>query len=182
MPKRLLAALSAIPLAVLPASAQEAPSAHVPVPVVEPLPADVETIDGIVAAFYEVISGAAGQPRDWGRDATLYLEPISFTIARVDPETGKPEARTISKQAYVDENDGWLVEHGFTEREIHRETRRFGNIAHVWSTYEWTSGDGGSGRGINGIDLFHDGTRWWITHATWDSEREDNPIPAEYLP
>ncbi|MGH7565443.1 MAG: hypothetical protein ACREK2_01295 [Gemmatimonadota bacterium] len=182
MPTRLLAALSATLLAALPASAQDAAPAHVPVPVIDPLPVDVETIDGIVAAFYEVISGPAGQPRDWGRDATLYLEPMSFTIAGVDPETGNPRARTISKQEFVDESDAWLVETGFTEQEIHRETRRFGNIAHVWSTYEWTSGDGRSGRGVNGIDLFHDGARWWITHATWDSEREDNPIPAEYLP
>lgn len=182
MPVKALVGLGATLLAVLPASAQDAPLAHLPVPVVETLSADVETIDGIVAAFYEVISGPAGQPRDWGRDATLYLEPMSFTIADVDPETGMPLARTISKQEFVDESDAWLVENGFTEREIHRETRRFGNIAHVWSTYEWTSGDGGSGRGINGIDLFHDGARWWITHATWDSEREANPIPAEYLP
>jgi hypothetical protein len=182
MRRSLLAALCSIPLAVLSASAQDAPPAHVFVPVVDPLPADVATIDGIVAAFYEVISGPAGQPRDWGRDATLYLEPMSFTVARVDPATGKPHARTISKQEYVDENDAWLVENGFTEREIHRETRRFGNIAHVWSTYEWISDDGGTGRGINGIDLFHDGDRWWITHATWDPEREGNPIPTEYLP
>jgi hypothetical protein len=182
MGTRLLAAIASIPLAILPVSAQNAGPGHVAVPVVEALPADVQTIDGIVAAFYEVISGPTGEPRDWGRDATLYLEPVSFTIARLDPETGKPEARTITKQEYVDQSDAWLVEHGFTEREIHRETRRFGNIAHVWSTYEWISGDGETGRGINGIDLFHDGTRWWITHATWDSERESNPIPAEYLP
>lgn len=182
MPTRLIAALASIPLAVLPATAQEAQPGHIPVPVVEPLPADVETIDGIVHAFYAVISGPRGQAREWGRDATLYLEPMSFTIASLDPQSGNPVVRTISKQQYVDENDAWLVESGFSEREIHRETRRFGNIAHVWSTYEWSTEDGQSGRGINGIDLFHDGSRWWITHATWESEREDNPIPAEYLP
>jgi hypothetical protein len=179
---RLLVVLSWIPIAVLPVRAQDAGPGHVAVPVVDPLPADVETIDGIVAAFYEVISGPAGQPRDWGRDATLYLEPVSFTIAHIDPETGAAGARTISKQQFVDESDAWLVENGFTEREIHRETRRFGSIAHVWSTYEWVAGDGETGRGVNGIHLFHDGDRWWITHATWDAEREGNPIPPEYLP
>ncbi|HJU87314.1 MAG TPA: hypothetical protein VJ788_08110 [Gemmatimonadota bacterium] len=162
------------------ARAQDAP-AHVAVPDVEPRPADVATIDGIVSAFYEVVSGPAGQPRDWGRDATLYLEPMTFTVVSLD-SVGRPVARTISKQQFVDESDAFLVESGFTEREIHRETRRFGNIAHAWSTYEWSTADGRTGRGINGIDLFHDGDRWWITHATWESEREDNPIPAEYLP
>ncbi len=179
--ERTLLAVTAILLAALPARAQDAPT-RVTVPVVDPLPEDVATIDGIVNAFYEVVSGPVGQPRDWGRDATLYMEPMSFTIATEDPQTGAPVARTISKQQFVDESDGFLVETGFTEREIHRETRRFGNIAHVWSTYEWTTADGRTGRGINGIDLFHDGTRWWITHATWDSEREGDPIPDEYLP
>ena len=178
----LIVAIASIPLFAPPAAGQESPPAPVAVPVVDPLPADVETIDGIVSAFYAVISGPAGQPRDWGRDATLYLEPLTFTIVGTDPESGQPVARTISKQEYIDQTDAWLVEHGFTEREIHRETRRFGNIAHVWSTYEWTSGDGGTGRGINGIDLFHDGARWWITHAMWEPERAENPIPAEYLP
>jgi hypothetical protein len=182
MRTRLLAALASIPFVAVPAAAQEDEPAPVTVPVVAALPADVETIDGIVHAFYAVISGPIGQPRDWGRDATLYLEPMSFTVVSLDPESGKPVARTISKQEFVDENDAWLVESGFSEREIHRETRGFGNIAHVWSTYEWNTEDGQSGRGINGIDLFHDGSRWWITHATWESEREDNPIPPEYLP
>lgn len=180
MPRTLLA-VAAILLAALPARGQEAPP-RVTVPQVDPRPEDVTTIDGIVAAFYEVISGPAGEPRDWGRDATLYLEPMWFTIASVDPETGTPMARTISKQQFVDESDAFLVESGFEEREIHRETRRFGNVAHVWSTYEWSTDDGRNGRGINGIHLFHDGARWWITHATWDSEREGNPIPDEFLP
>jgi len=172
-------ALAALLCYAVSAPAQE--TGHVTIPDVEPLSADVQTIDGIVDAFYEVISGPAGQPREWGRDATLYLEPIFFTIVDVDA-SGRPAARTISKQEYVDRSDPWLVETGFVEREIHRETRRFSSIAHVWSTYEWTAGDGTTGRGINGIHLFHDGDRWWITHATWDSEREGAPIPAEYLP
>jgi len=176
---RTAATTAALLLAALPAAGQEAPP--VAVPDIAPLPADVETIDGIVDAFYDVISGPAGEPRDWCRDATLYLEPIFFTIVEVS-EDGRPAARTISKQEFVDRSDRWLVETGFVEREIHRETRRFGSIAHVWSTYEWTAGDGATGRGINGIHLFHDGDRWWITHATWDSEREGVPIPAEYLP
>lgn len=179
MPRTLLA-FAAILLAALPARAQDPPP-RVTVPEVEPRPEDVTTIDGIVAAYYDVVSGPVGQPRDWSRDRTLYLEPILFTIARVD-SAGKPFAHTIPWQQYVEESDAYLVESGFTEREIHRETREFGNIAHVWSTYEWTTASGQTGRGINGLHLFHDGTRWWITHATWDNERAADPIPDEYLP
>lgn len=73
---------------------------------------------------------------------------------------------------------------GFDEREIHRVTQRFGNIAHVFSTYETRAKPGGPilGRGINSIELFWDGKRWWIASAIWDDERPGNPIPKEYLP
>lgn len=72
----------------------------------------------------------------------------------------------------------------FYEAEIHRVTQRFGNVAHVWSTYAWRRSDGGpvEGRGINSIQLYHDGTRWWITAWIFDSERADNPIPPAFLP
>ena len=158
------------------ARAQDPPSTEVSV-----IPADVETIDGIIAAWYEVVSGPVGAPRDWSRDATLYLPGIAFTPAEIGPD-GRPTAATISKEDWVREADAFLVQSGFVEREIHRVTRRFGNIAHVWSTYAWETAEGERGRGINSIHLFHDGDRWWITHATWDNERPDNPIPPEYLP
>jgi hypothetical protein len=34
--------------------------------------ADVQSVDGIVAALYDVISGAAGKPRDWDRMRSLF--------------------------------------------------------------------------------------------------------------
>jgi hypothetical protein len=140
-------------------------------------PADVATIDGIVAAFYDVVSGPRGEPREWERDATLYRPGTVFTIA---DSTGA--YRNVTPAEFAREADGFLVESGFLEREIHRETRRFGDVAQVWSTYEWRTADDATGRGINGLQLVHDGERWWITHATWDNETPDRPIPAEYLP
>jgi len=50
----------------------------------EPRPEDVETIDGIIKAFYEVISGAKGVPRQWKRDAALYLPETRFFQVRPD--------------------------------------------------------------------------------------------------
>lgn len=173
----------AVALLALPtfARAQEPAPPPLEIPEVEPLAADVETIDGIVAAFYDVISGPPGEPRQWGRDATLYLEPIFFTPTSEGPD-GTPRATTVDKATWATRADPFLVEEGFVEREIHRLVRRFGNIAQVWSTYEWETAGGETGRGINGIHLWHDGTRWWITHATWDAERAGNPIPPEFLP
>ena len=156
---------------------------HVDVPAVAARPGDVSTIDAMIRAYYEVISGPAGRPREWSRDRSLYIPDVRFVSTGVDRD-GKPVARIMSHQQYVDRSDPPLVKEGFDEREIHRVTQRFGNIAHVFSTYESRRTPGGTviARGINSIELFWDGARWWIASAIWDDERPSSPIPKEFLP
>ncbi|HEY7111544.1 MAG TPA: hypothetical protein VIA45_01310 [Thermoanaerobaculia bacterium] len=158
-------------------------AAHVAVETAAPRPEDVSSIDGMIKAYYDVITGPAGQPRQWGRDRSLYIRDLRFVAMDVGKD-GKPVARILSHQEFVDDNDARMAARGFDEREIHRVTERFGNIAHVFSTYETRRTPGGPllGRGINSIELFWDGKRWWIANAIWDDERPDNPIPREYLP
>lgn len=145
-------------------------------------PADVATIDAIIHAFYDVISGPAGQPREWARDRTLYIPGVKFVAMSV--QNGTPAAHVMSHEQFVEDSDPWMVGQGFFEKEIHRVTHRFGNIAHVFSTYAFRRTPDGPvlGRGVNSIELFWDGTRWWIAGAIWDGERPDNPIPAAFLP
>ena len=97
--------------------------------------------------------------------------------------TDHPEKVRTLHQQFVDASDKGL-QGGFFEKEVHRETQRFGNIAHVFSTYESRiKADGPTiARGINSIQAFWDGKRWWITNAIWDEERPDNPMPPEYSP
>jgi hypothetical protein len=132
----------------------------------EPRPEDVETIDGIIKAFYEVISGAKGVPRQWKRDAALYLPETRFFQVRPDKSI-----RIESKPEYIARVDSWLVENGFFEYETGREVQQYGNVAHVLSTYESRQTEDGPviGGGKNSVQLVHDGTRWWITAAAWNS-------------
>lgn len=164
-------------------NAQQSTVAHVDVPTIEPRPEDVATIDGILKAFYDVISGPAGQPRQWSRDRTLYIADIRF-VAMSEDKGGHPRPRIVSHQQFVDASNSLLVKEGFYESEIHRVTQRFGNIAHVFSTYESRNQANGPviARGINSIELFYDGKRWWIASNLWDDERPDNPLQPEYLP
>lgn len=147
-----------------------------------PRPEDVSTLDGILRAFYDVISGPAGQPRQWGRDSTLYIPGVRFVS--LDVHEGRPVASVTDHGGYIARTDRFFVRNGFFEREIHRVVRRFGNLVHVFSTYESRSTEGGpvQGRGVNSIELFWDGDRWWIAGAMWDDERPGNPIPPELLP
>lgn len=151
------------------------------VPALEPRPEDVMTIDGIVKAFYEVISGPPGQARQWGRDRTLYSPGIRFVA--LDMREGRPHAQITNHSEYANNSNEFFVKQGFTEREIGRVTQRFGNMAHVFSAYEWETSAGRRerGRGINSLELFYDGARWWISAVTWDEERPNNPIPKELL-
>lgn len=159
-------------LAVAPsaASAQSAPRAA---------PDDVESLDAIVAALYGMISGPAGQPRDWDRFRSLFRDG-----ARLIP-TGGADLDVISPDDYVARSGPFLEERGFFETEIHRTTERYGAVAHLFSTYEsrWTPDEEPFDRGINSIQAFHDGSRWWIVTIFWQGERgSGDEIPAEYLP
>ena len=154
----------------------------VEVKTVPPRPDDVATIDGMVKAYYEVVSGPKGQPRDWARDRTLYIKDIRFVPVDVAKD-GQITARPVDHQTFAESSAG-LEKEGFFEYEIHRVTERYGPIAHVWSTYESKRTMEGPviQRGINSIELFWDGKRWWIANAIWTDETPQNPIPKEYLP
>jgi len=143
-------------------------------------PGDVESLDAIIAAFYDIVSRPAGTPTDWARDSTLYLEDLRFKI--VSPAADGARVRIIEHGEYAAAFGDAST--GFFEREVHRVTQRWGPLAQVFSTYEWTTAEEGPvrGRGINAIELFFDGARWWIGSAMWLGETEGLRIPAEYLP
>lgn len=157
-----------------PAAAQETPAARAQ---------DVESIDAIIAALYDVISGPAGQARDWPRFHSLFIPGARLIPTRVTPDN-EVRHRVMTAEDYANSSGPVLEENGFFEREIGRTTERFGNIAHVFSAYDSkrTLADPEPfARGINSIQLLYDGTRWWVVSIFWDSERAGNPIPARYL-
>lgn len=146
-------------------------------------PADVKSIDAIITALYDVISGPKGQTRNWDRMRSLFL-PGGRLIPTGPRQTGGAGARIITPEEYITSSGKMIEEIGFREREIARRTEQFGNIAHVFSTYEAHRGEEADPflRGINSIQLFNDGTRWHIVNVFWSPESADHPLPAEYLP
>jgi len=142
---------------------------------------DVESIEGIVKALYEVVSGPAGG-RDWERERTL-LHPGARLIP-TRAEEGGAVLDVFNCEDYIASRTPFFAANAFYEVEIAHRVERFGNIAHVWSTYEYRRSPQDPapfGRGINSIQLFHDGDRWWVMSVFWDNERPGNPLPEEYL-
>ncbi len=144
---------------------------------------DVASMDAILAALYDVISGPAGQPRDWDRFRSLFAPGARLIPTGRTPE-GENRITATDPDGYISRSSKALSQ-GFFEKEIARKVDRFGQIAHVFSTYEarrQANDDKLLARGINSIQLFDDGTRWWIVSVYWQAERPDAPIPPEYLP
>jgi hypothetical protein len=147
-------------------------------------PGDVSSAELIVAALYDVISGPAGQGRDWQRFRSLFAPGARLIVGAPTPD-GRVPSRTMTVEQYVVSADPFLKRDGFWETEIARRMERYGNVAHVFSTYESRVKSAESppfSRGINSIQLVTNGERWWVVTIFWDFERPGNPIPAEYLP
>ena len=95
-----------------------------------------------------------------------------------------PSLRVWSVEDYIATAGPRLESSGFFEKEVSRRTEQFGGVVHAFSTYESRRAANDAKpfvRGINSMQLFNDGTRWWIVTILWESERAKSPIPAKYL-
>ncbi len=144
----------------------------------------VSSQDQILENLYGVISGEKGEARDWDKFRYLF-HPDAKLIPSGKAQDGKFKASFWTTEDYIDQAGDYLVQQGFFEKEIHRETDSFGAITQVFSTYESYHSESDAepfARGINSIQLLYDGERWWILNIYWTSESEAQPIPAKYLP
>ena len=152
-----------------------------------PRPEDVESPEAIVQAAYASIARAPGQSFDCERFRSLFL-PEARLIPNTEQRQGSFDVLTPDGfVAWIDEftpPPGTANDQGFQEEQVSAEVVRYGDVAHVFSTYQkhfWGS-DQILGRGINSFQLVHDGERWWIAGIAWDEENGAGPIPADYLP
>ena len=135
-------------------------------------PSDVSSIEAILHASYEVISGPAGQPRDWDRFLSLFV-PGARLMPVVSGEN--PRVRVLTPEDYVRRVEPIFVTESFWERETSREVETIGRIAHVLSHYESLHDPDGPPfeHGTNSIQLFNDGVRWWIVSIMWNTSRSE---------
>ena len=158
-----------------PAAAPAAPPAN---------PKDVASLDAIMKAVYDSISGDAGKARDWDRFRSLFHKDARLIPTGKNPQTGVISARMLTPEDYVQRAGPNLVRDGFHEVETARQVDLYGNIAQVFSTYEsrrTLKDEKPFARGINSFQLLNDGTRWWVVTIYWQAETPENPIPKQYL-
>ena len=151
---------------------------------------DVDTVEHLVAALYDVISGPQSKPRDWDRFRSLFLPDGRLGVIRADaPATAKEPARKsdavfLTPDMYVERDDPYFKTQGFFERSIANRVEEFGNLVHVWSTYESRHAADDPKpftRGINSIQIIHAQGRYWVASIMWDDERTGLTLPEKYL-
>ena len=142
---------------------------------------DVGSVDAITSALYEVISGDPGQARDWARFRNLF-KPETRLIPTRKNETGELIIKALSPEEYI-ELFSSRISGGFYERELHRATESYGTVTHIFSTYETKEKKDGpvTNRGINSIQLFHDGKRYFVVTIFWCAESMGFPLPEKYV-
>jgi len=146
-------------------------------------PADVSSINAIVTSLYDVISGQPTKKRDWDRFRSIFI-PGARLIPTNARQAGGYTSRVLTVEEYITRVEPFFAREGFFESETARRTENFGQIAHVFSTYDSRHSPEDPKpfqRGINSIQLMNDGSRWWIVTIFWQGEDEKNPLPDKYL-
>jgi hypothetical protein len=142
---------------------------------------EVTSVDAAIAALYEVISGDPGTPRDWDRFRNLFKPESRLIPTRKNPQ-GELILQALTPEDYVQLFTS-RISTGFFEKELHRNTEQYGTIVQVFSAYETKEKKDGpvTNRGINSIQLFFDGKRYFIVNIFWCAEGLGFPLPEKYL-
>jgi hypothetical protein len=146
-----------------------------------PQPEDVKSMDAILRAIYDVISGPAGD-RDWSRFRSLFLPQARFAQTDPAPDGKGTIVISWSEEEFIRDASEIFSKEGFFENAIVNKPDVYGNVAQVFSSYEsrHKAGEKPFQRGINSIQLLNDGKRWWVVSILWDAERPGNPLPAKF--
>lgn len=139
-------------------------------------PADRAGIDATMHAVYAVISGPAGQKRDFDKMRALFA-PGALLRA-----IGPKGIRGGSLDDYIAKSGPILEKEGFTEKELARRTEVYGNLASVWSSYDGRTASGSfHERGINSFQLVKVDGKWLVASILWQEEGTQFPLPKDMI-
>ena len=138
---------------------------------------DVKSVDAIINAYYDVVSGSSSEPWEFERDK--YIHSKNAIITRLD-ENGKAESHTLEAE-YIPIR--LSPKEDFYEKELKRKVSKYGNIAQVWSAFEIRTDPKTESniRGLNSIQLHYENGRWFIDSWTCEMESENNNLVTEFL-
>ena len=138
---------------------------------------DVKSIDAIINAYYDVVSGSSSDSWEFKRDKFIHSK--SAVITRLD-ENGIAESHTLEAE-YIP--IGLSPKEDFYEKELERKVSKYGNIAQVWSSFEIRTDPNTECniKGLNSVQLNNQSGRWWIDSWTCEMESEKSSVVSEFM-
>ena len=133
---------------------------------------------GIPAAIDAAISGSADKDRACMRALLIPEARMMFVSTGAD---GTPNYR-------IETLDDWIARvkaRGpaiLDEKQLKFHVERFGNLAHLWSTYALDSDGKQVARGVNSIQAVKTAGGWRVATIMVQAESPAAPLPKEYLP
>jgi hypothetical protein len=130
---------------------------------------NVGTLDGIIRAYYDVVTIKKGDNVSYERDSLLHVPGVRVAAIGQD-QNGKSVLQYTSLKLFHKESDPYMEKNGFIETEVDRKVEHIHSLWHVWSSYESRNTTGGPiiERGTNSIELYFDGKRFWILGWFYD--------------
>tara|TARA_R110002051_G_scaffold91370_1_gene160673 strand:- start:15435 stop:15941 length:507 start_codon:yes stop_codon:yes gene_type:complete len=138
---------------------------------------DVQSIDAIMNAYYDVISGSSNEPWQFERDK--FIHSPNARITRLD-ENGMTDTHVLEAE-YIPM--GLAPRENFYEKELNRKTTHYGNMAQVWSAFEIRTSphEPTNVKGLNSIQLHYENGRWYIDSWTAEMESDENKLVSNFL-
>jgi hypothetical protein len=138
---------------------------------------DVKSIDAIISAYYDVVSGSSQDPWQFERDK--YIHSKHAVITRLD-DNGNGVSHPLEVE-YIPL--ALSPKENFYEKELKRTISQFGNMAQVWSAFEIRTDPNIASeiRGLNSIQLHYEKGRWWIDSWTCEMESDKNSLVNDFM-
>jgi hypothetical protein len=134
--------------------------------------------EGIPAAFDAAITGPADKDRACMKALLIPEARIMLVSLGAD---GAPSYRLETLDDWIAriKARGHIMQE---EKQLKFHIERYGNIAHLWSSYALCSDGKQVGRGINSIQAIKEAGGWRVTGIMLQAESATAPLPKEYLP
>jgi hypothetical protein len=145
---------------------------------------NVSSIDSIVTSIYEVVSGEEGENRDWDLHRTIF-HPEAQIVTNYLNDHGEYQIDFYDFEDYVNNYSDYFKNNNNFEVDVNRKIEIFGNLAHVFSTFESykNAEDSTPYRlGTASIQLYNDGDRRYVLNMYYKTESENDKVPNKYIP
>ena len=138
----------------------------------------VSAPERIPAALDAAITGPADKDRACMKALLIPEARLMFVSLGTD---GAPTCRIATLDDWIAriKAGGHAV---LEEKQLKFRIERYGNIAHLWSSYTLQSDGKQVARGINSIQAIKEAGGWRITRIMVQAESVTAPLPKEYLP